>query len=285
MTAGGSGATSIATAIAAMGAQWFNTIVCAFNDDTNMDLLEADLDTRWGPMVMQDCQCFIGANVAYGSYAALGNGRNSKLTTYMGGGLSPTPPWVWASVAAAADCAESDPARPRQTLALTGCKPPAHGAEFTWLERNTLLSDGISTYKVTPSGDCIIDRLITTYQLSPAGASDTSYLNIETMRTLAYLRYSWNAWVNLRYPRHKLADDGTVFGAGQAIVTPAILTSEALVWFKELELLGLAENFEQFKAEVVVERNATDRDRVDMRLSPDIINCFRVLATQIQFIL
>jgi phage tail sheath gpL-like len=276
---------SIATAIAAMGAQRFDTIVCAFSDDTNMDLLEADLDTRWGPMVMQDGMCFIAANGTSGALTTLGNARNSKFTTFLGGGLSPTPPWIWAAVAAAVDSGEPDPARPRQTLSLVGCKPPARGAEFTWLERNTLLSDGISTYTVTPSGDCLIERLITTYQLSPAGASDTSYLNLETMRTLAYLRYSWRAWVALRYPRYKLADDGTNFGPGQAIVTPSILRSEGIAWFKEMITAGLAEGLEQFKTDAIFERNSTDPDRVDMRMSPNLMNQFRVLAGQIQFLL
>jgi phage tail sheath gpL-like len=282
---GGTLVPALTTAIAAIGAQWFNTLVCAFSDDTSMDAVEADLDTRWGPMVMQEGQCFIASNGTSGALTTLGNARNSKFTTYMGGGLSPTPPWVWASVTAAVDCAEPDPARPRQTLALTGCKPPAHGVEFTWLERNTLLSDGISTYTVTPSGDCLIERLVTTYQTSPAGAVDVSYLNIETMRTLAYMRYSWRAWVALRYPRHKLADDGTNYGPGQAIVTPKILRSEGIAWFKEMIAAGLAEGLEQFKTDAIFERNATDRDRVDMRMSPDLMNQFRVLAGQIQFLL
>jgi len=276
---------NMATAIAVFGAQWFTSIVSAYSDDTNMDLLETEMDSRWGPMIMHDVQCFLGMLGSQATLTAAGNGRNSKHTTLMGGGLSPTAPWIWAAVAAALDTAEPDPARPRQTLLMTGCKPPAPGAEFTWLERNTLLSDGVSTYTVNQAGECRMERLITTYQLNGAGAADVSYMDITTLRTLAYMRYTWRAWVALRFPRHKLADDGTLFGAGQAIVTPSIIKSEALAWFKEMVDAGLAEGFDQFKTDILVVRSSTDVNRVDMRMSPDVINQFMVLADQIQFLL
>ena len=130
-----------------------------------------------------------------------------------------------------------------------------------------------------------VRRLITTYQLNGAGAADVSYMDITTLRTLAYMRYTWRAWVALRFPRHKLADDGTLFGAGQAIVTPSIIKSEALAWFKEMVDAGLAEGFDQFKTDILVVRSSTDVNRVDMRMSPDVINQFMVLADQIQFLL
>lgn len=88
----------------------------------------------------------------------------------------------------------------------------------------------------------------------------------------------------LKFPRHKLANDGTNFSPGQAIVTPSIIKSEALAWFKAMEAMGLVEGFDQFKDEVIVERNANDADRVDMLMPPDLINGFRVLAAQIQFL-
>ena len=92
-----------------------------------------------------------------------------------------------AAVTAALDAAEPDPARPRQTLALPGVLPPAPAERFTREERNLLLFDGISTL-YADAGDVVrIERLITSYQESPTGEADISYLDIETVRTLAYL--------------------------------------------------------------------------------------------------
>ena len=104
------------------------------------------------------------------------------------------------------------------------------------------------------------------------------------MRTLAYLRYSLRNRIALKFPRHKLASDGANFGPGQAIVTPSV-TSEILSLFKLWEADGLVEGWEQFKTDILVERNSSDVNRVDVRLSPDLMNQFRVFAGQIQFLL
>ena len=89
----------------------------------------------------------------------------------------------------------------------------------------------------------------------------------------------------LRYPRHKLADDGTRFGPGQAIITPKIGKSEAIARFELWEELGLVEGFEQFKRDLIVERNAQDVNRLDFLLSPDLMNQLRVVGAQIGFLL
>jgi phage tail sheath gpL-like len=91
--------------------------------------------------------------------------------------------------------------------------------------------------------------------------------------------------VLLRFPRHKLADDGARFGSGQAVVTPKIMAAEALAWFRELEELGIVEDFAAFKVALVVERNATDPNRLDILLPPDLVNQLLVAATQVQFLL
>jgi phage tail sheath gpL-like len=287
----GVGAITLANCIAAMGASQYDTIAYCLAQDsdlgaaTNAPLMEAELATRWGPMDQREGQSFVGALGNQGTLTALGNARNSAFTTLVGGGLSPTPPWIWATVAAAIDDSEEDPARPRQTLVLTGCQPPAKPYIFTQTERNTLLYDGVMTYTVSTDNQCKVERMITTYQLNAASVADPSYLDIETMRTLAYLRYSLRNRIASRFPRHKLASDGTNFGPGQAIVTPSIIKSEILALFKIWEDAGLVEGWEQFKDEIIVERNATDVNRVDTRLSPDLMNQFRVFAGQIQFLL
>jgi phage tail sheath gpL-like len=272
--------------IAVFADTWYTTIVSALADDTNMDLLETELDSRWGPLEQKDGHAFIGVNGNQAALTTAGNARNSKHTVLIGGGLSPTPPWIWACDAAAVDAFESDPARPRQTLELPNCLPPPAQSVFTQTERATLLTDGVSTYTVTRTGECLIERLITTYQTNVLGNPDTSYLNQTTMRTLAYIRYTWRLRVQTKFPRHKLADDGTLFAPGQAVVTPAILRAEALALFRDTwEPAGIVEDWEQFKQDILVERNASDQDRVDLRMSPDLINQFRVLAGQIQFLL
>jgi phage tail sheath gpL-like len=47
--------------------------------------------------------------------------------------------------------------------------------------------------------------------------------------------------------------------------------------------VGLVENFDQFKADLIVERSPTDANGVDVLLPPDLINQFRVFAAKLEF--
>lgn len=278
---------SVSGALAALGGVQYHTIASAYDDDTNLDLIEAELLTRWGPMEQREGHCFAASMGTQGQMSSLGNARNSYLSTVMGSGKSPTPTYVWAATVAAVDAYECgiDPSRPRQTLALPGCLPPAPADRLTGTERQTLLTDGISTYTVDAGGNCLIERLITTYQLNSSSIADVTWLDIMTPRLLAALRYTQRQRISLRFPRHKLANDGTAFGPGQAIVTPSIIRGELLALFKDWEDLGWVEDFAQFKDELIVERSSRDVNRVDVRMGPNLINAFLVYAGQIQFIL
>jgi len=66
-------------------------------------------------------------------------------------------------------------------------------------------------------------------------------------------------------------------------VTPMVIRSELIALFREWEEAGLAEGFEQFKTDLIVERNGSDPNRVDAIIPPDVINQFRVFAGQVQF--
>lgn len=91
--------------------------------------------------------------------------------------------------------------------------------------------------------------------------------------------------ISQKFPRHKLADDGTRYGIGQAIVTPSVIRAELIALHGELEEKGLLENLEAFKAGLVVERNLDDRNRLDVLAMPDLVNQFRVFAMQTRFVL
>ena len=111
------------------------------------------------------------------------------------------------------------------------------------------------------------------------------YLDVNTPATLGYIRYATRARILQKFPRHKLASDGTRFGPGQAIVTPSVIRGELLALYRELEEAGIVENFDQYKADLTVERNKDDRNRVDVLSPPDLVNQFRVFAMKIGFVL
>jgi len=246
---------------------------------------KTELDDRWGPLRALESFIWGAKPGTQGALAAFGAALNTQLVSVMGTGKSPSPPWEWAaSYAGIANASGNiDPARPLQMLSLPGILGPIEGQRFTRAERELLLKDGISTFRTDPDGTVRIERAITTYQLNAAGADDTAYLDAETVRTVTYLRQAVRSRISLKYPRHKLAGNDARFGPGQAIVTPRILTAELIALFRELEQAGLVENLDQFKADLIVERNATDPNRVDALIPPDLVNQFRIFAGQVQF--
>lgn len=276
----------IANAIAALGEERFQTIVCPFVDASNLTELETELASRWGPLRQNDGYAFVGYRGTLSATGTFGNTRNSHLVSCIPTTDGATePPFVFAAVAAvmAEYHLAIDPARPLQTIVLPNLRPPIVEKRWTVEERNTLLTDGVSTFMVTPGGQVAFERVITMYQLNAYGQADTAYLNANTPYTLSYLREALNSRISSKYPRHKLADDGTQFGPGQAIVTPKVIKAEILSLFRDWEQAGLVENFDQFKADLLVERNAGDKDRLDVLLPPDLINGFRVFAAKLQW--
>jgi phage tail sheath gpL-like len=276
---------SLADAITAMGDDWFNIIAHPWANATVLAELETELADRAGPLRQIDGVAFTAAIGSPGTLTTLGGGRNSQFSTIVAAtGIPNTPFEVAASVAGIVALAgQADPARPFQTLALPGILAPWAADRFTQAERNTLLFNGIATVKTAAGGVVQIERLVTTYQENAAGASDDAYLDVETVLTLMYLRYDFRNRIQTKYPRHKLGDDGVLYGEGQPVMTPSIGRAEAIAWFRDMEQLALVEDIEQFKADLVVTRDAVDRNRLNWTLPPDLINQLRVSAAVVQF--
>lgn len=284
---GGSVNPVLATLISNMGDTWFNILANPYTDATSLTALEAELNSRFGPARMIDGMMFSAKNDTYSNVATLGQARNCRSSTIEPTNSSPTPPEEMSADIAGtvAIYGANDPARPLTTLALSWTQAPALADRYTITERDLLLHDGIGTTRVGAGNVVEIDRLVTTYQTNTAGSPDPSYRDVNTLLTLMYLRYDWRNHVRLKWPRHKLADDGTKFGAGQAVVTPKIAAAEAVAWFEEMEELGLVEDVDTFKTNLVVERNGGDVNRLDFLLPPNLINQLLVVGTQIQFVL
>ena len=273
--------------IAALGDEWFNILAMPFTDAASLTAMETELARRWGPLVMIEGHLFTAKSDTFANLTTLGESRNSPHLTVMAAGKIPSAPWEVAACAAgvAAYFGQMDPARPFQTLPLTGILPPAESERLTREERDLLLHDGISTFTVDSGGVVRVERLISTYKENAAGAADTAYLDVNTLLTLGYLRFDWRNLLLRKYPRHKLANDGTRYGTTQAVVTPKLIKAEAIAWFRAMEELGLVEGIDQFKNDLVVQRNAQDPNRLDIVLPPDLVNQFRVSGTTVQFLL
>ena len=277
----------IQDALDAVSSEKFTMIANPYSAAASMTALEAELTERWGPTLQLDGYAMTGYRGTSSSAATYGGARNSQYSSVMGISTSPTPTYEWAAAMAGrvAVAAGNDPARPFQTLRLTGVLPAAIQDRFAFAARNTLLGDGIATHTVDGSGVVRIERMISTYQTGPGGQADAAYLDANTALTLSFLRSDFRDRISNRYARYKLADDGTRFGAGQPIITPLVGRAAAVGIFESWEQSGLVEDAGAFAEALVVERHSSDRNRLDFLLAPNLVNQLRVVGAQISFVL
>ena len=283
----GAGNPDITAAFAAAGDDLYQVITAAYTDAANLTVIENELARKWGPLVQAGGVYISTVNKDLTSAQTLGNSKNSAFISISNlyGTPSATDEVSAELAGTVAQAAEIDPARPFQTLKLNKTLAPNANDRFTIQENNTLLNSGIATLIFNDAGEVRVQRLISTYKTNEAGGPDVSYLDINTPLTLEYIRQDFKNYILGKYPRHKLANDGANFGPGQPVITPKVGKAEAIKKFKDWETAGLVEGLEQFKNELICERNAQDPNRLDWQMSPDLINQFRVGGVKIQFLL
>jgi phage tail sheath gpL-like len=199
--------------------------------------------------------------------------------------MSPTPVYEWAAAyaAKAARALTNDPARPLQTLSLNLILPAPGDFRFNLMELNSISGNGLATQKCGSDNFPMILRETTTYQLNLYSQSDDAYELVTTMATLARLIRNQRHAITSKFPRHKLANDGTRFGVGQAIVTPKSIKAELVAQYRIDEFNGLVEDVANFKAHLIVERDPNNPNRVNVLYPPDLVNQLRIFAVLVQF--
>jgi phage tail sheath gpL-like len=106
---------------------------------------------------------------------------------------------------------------------------------------------------------------------------------VTTLATLARILRNQRQAITSKFPRHKLANDGTRFGPGQKIVTPGVIKGELIAQYRVDEFNGLVENMRAFKTHLIVERDPNNQNRVNVVYPPDLINQLRLFAVLAQF--
>lgn len=286
----GAGDPTFTTAISNLGENVVEYVCLPFTDATSLTAWETEYgfsDTaRWGFIRQLYGHIFTAARDTYANLLTLGGTRNSPQLSILGvEATSPSPRWEWAAAytAKAARALSIDPARPLQSLHLEGILPAPLQGRFLASETNTMATSGIATQRTFTDGVPTLARETTTYKTNLYGVSDDAYELVTTLATLSRLLRNQRQAITSKYPRHKLADDGTRFGAGQAIVTPKTIKAELVSQYRIDEFNGLVENGAAFKANLIVERDPNDPNRVNVLYPPDLVNGLRVFAVLAQF--
>ncbi len=179
-----------------------------------------------------------------------------------------------AAAYAARIASEEDPARPLNTLVLTGIQVPPVASRLGRVEQETCLANGVTPLEVGPGDTVQIVRAVSTYTKSAAGADDVSLLDLTTIRTLYYVRQACRDRIRLRFPRSKLSSR-----------TPAAVRGELLDVLKKCEELEILEEVAANADALVVERSLQDANRLNASIPADVVNGLHVFAGRIDLLL
>ncbi|RUM91048.1 MAG: phage tail protein [Thiomicrospira sp.] len=280
----------IAAALAAIGDKQFHFIICQYTDDAALNEIDTFLADRFSALKQTPGVAYIAKKDTNANLVTFGTAKNSPFISAMSinsivdvSGNAVADYVVAAAYAGQASASLSiDPARPLQTLKLSGLYSDS-SSEWILTERNLLLFSGMTTYRTNPAKEVFIERAITMYQTNAAGVADDSYLDIETVYTAIYVRERQRSRILSKFPRYKLAKDGTKFAPGQKVVTPLVIKGELLSLYKEMEFSAIVQDFDNYKATMYVEIDPDDPTRVNLVDEPMFVNGFMIYAGQIRF--
>jgi phage tail sheath gpL-like len=290
LLSGGTGVPVMTTAIANIQKKDFEYVAMPYCDTNSLfdwDQEYGFTDTgRWGWQRQQFGHVFSAKRGTYAALITFGDTLNSGVESIMAFETTTPSPMFECCAAYTAKAQRAlinDPARPLQTLALNKVKGCPLQDRFDFPELNSLASNGLAIQEVGSDDQPMILREQTTYQLNLYGMGDDAYELVTTLATLAKLLRNQKYAITSKFPRSKLADDGTKFGPGQAIVTPGIIKAELVNEYQMDMWNGLVENLKAFKANLIVERDPNDPNRVNVLYPPDLINQLRIFAVLAQF--
>lgn len=282
---GGTADPDITTALANFGGTWYTWVVCPYNADDSLDILEAAGVARIDPGVKRPFAGVVGYNDTRANFLTWLSSRNSPWTTAVPVDSSPNHP---AEIAAAAvgSCAlsaQSEPARPFRTLALPGIRAGAV-AEWTYAQRNAVEASGGSSTYTDAGGIVRIHDLVTTYVTNALGAVDESWRFTVTITNVQAKIYSLDQlFLSAPFDRAVVVDDDAVTGKAFAVspkrVKAYIIDLIDRQWIPE----AWSKERDTIVAGIVCEINQANPGRIDV-LVPDIIAVgLRIMAVKYQW--
>ena len=272
-----------------LGTVRYHYIASDFADSKNIKAVADELNDRYTALRQIDGRCFIALSGEIGDASSEGTMLHSAQEVncphivLVPRGKSVQAPCVWAS----AWCAKvsrrlsDDPASNTTDIEINDLLAD----EFNFDDRQALLLNGISTYKVDGSGTLLVERVVTSYTENSDGARDTSYLDIQVVETVSAIRTKINQEARKRFKTWKLARTEENFGAGSKVMTPGVWRSFLAELYQSffIKEAQWCQDFESYKNSIIVEVKAESKTRLEYRHRPVLIGQFYVGAGLNQF--
>lgn len=258
---GGATNGDITAAIAAMGATKYDRVIFIGNDDTALDLLEAEMARRFTAEVGLQGTVVTGVYGALSAQTTFASSRNSRHVYAIATGLSNTPYWIWAAEWCAKEllAIAVDGGAVFIDQALPTCVAPDLADRFLPSERSTLLRAGMSTYYVSDAdGTCYVENTVTNYLTDERGSTDERFRPQRVMNIIDEYRTNLNT-LNQRYRSYKLVADGTPTNVGVKALTPGFYKSVIDGNYENYAGTGNVQDVATFKVDSRAEISAINR--------------------------
>lgn len=286
-TAAATGITAVATAfanglnnpdlaapLAAAQQGGHEILVVPYQATADLQVLRTHLNFVSGPMEQRRAIGVYAMTSTIGGATTVAAALNSERMT---GALLPgcmNPSEELAAAYASVIAFEEDPARPLNTLVLTGIQAPAIASRMSRTEQESCLVNGITPLEVGPGEQVQIVRAITTYTVNAQAVADISWLDLTTIRTMDYVAKACRERIALRFPRDKISER-----------TAARVRSELLDVLVKAEELEIVEAVEENKDGLIVERDSQDPNRLNAKIPVDVVNGLHVFAGRMDLLL
>lgn len=284
---GGTGAADIAGAITGMGENWFNFIVTPFADTTNINLLETEMADRAGAVRQIDGLVFFGYDdtAANTITFATNSARNSQYLVAVDAYKYPQHPSYVACLVAAeiAKSIENDPGQPVHRITIESLLPPISTERHSLSTLNTLTLNGVFTLNPHAFGGPQTWGAVTMYLKNSSGVPDTAYQYINTITIFMFLRWDFVAIISSKFARARLASSSEKIRPGIQVITPDTGKAEAISIARQWEAAGFIENLDDFKNNIICQRSASNVNRLEWILPPDLVNQFITGSGDMQF--
>ncbi|AOJ67507.1 MULTISPECIES: phage tail sheath C-terminal domain-containing protein [Burkholderia] len=271
---GGLNDPDIALALAAVYGAKYNVYVTCWPTKESLTKLRTHLDSISGPLEQRPAVSVAGTPATLATATTLAGDLDAGRITIGWHPGSVCLPAEIAAAYAAVIASETDPARPLNTLALTGLDVTPIPSQPGRTEQEKALHNGVTPFEIGPGNAVQIVRSITTYTKDAQGIDDPALLDITTIRTLDYVRKACQQRIALRFPREK-----------QSEKTPPKVRSELLDVLYKLEELEIIENVDANKDKLIVERDLQDVNQLNAAIPCDVVNGLHVFAGRIDLIL
>lgn len=279
----------IKTPLKNLGAVRYHYIASDFTDGVNLKALANELDDRYTALRQIDGRCFVALSGELGDsdtadtmlYAA--QSINCPHIVLVPRGKSVQHPAVWSAAwcAVLARRLADDPAANTTDIEIDDLEAD----EFGFDDRQTMLANGICTYRLDSTGTVLVERAVTSYTENSDGARDTSYLDIQVVETVSAIRTKINQEARKRFKTWKLAKTEENFGAGSKVMTPGVWRSFLAELYQSyfIQEVQWCQDFESYKDSIIVEVKAGSKTRLEYRHRPVLIGQFYVGAGLNQF--